>query len=107
MYLKIAKLVGILYKPLLFLNMIFSGIALYWFHLGGFSNSKVYSIALFIKLSGFVFNILVERSLMNRYSYFLKNQNISTKQLFGFVFLSDLLFFSIIVALFWMIRAFI
>ncbi|SDG53130.1 hypothetical protein SAMN05421827_107202 [Pedobacter terrae] len=80
-----------IYKPIFLWNILVSLLTVVFFILNGFSQSGIYSFAIFIKLIGWSFSAGIYFMFYQSTAYFFKNQGIGFKKIMANMVLYDLI----------------
>lgn len=81
------------YKFIFIWNILVSLLISIFFILSGFTESAVYSLATFFKLTGWLFSIAIYFMFYQSTAYFFKNQGIGFRQIMANLVLYDLIVF--------------
>lgn len=82
-----------IYKPIFIWNILVSLLAAVFFILNGFKAPAIYSLALCIKLIGWLFSIAIYLMFYRSTAYFFKNQGIAFRKIMVNLILYDLSIF--------------
>ncbi|RBQ02951.1 hypothetical protein DRW42_23730 [Pedobacter miscanthi] len=87
------------YKPIFVWNILVSLLASAFFILNGFKAPAIYSFALFLKLTGWLFSIAIYYMFYQKTIYYFKNQGIGFRKIMINLILYDLIVFTAILIL--------
>ncbi|RQO77020.1 hypothetical protein DBR40_10125 [Pedobacter sp. KBW01] len=81
------------YKLIFAWNILVSLLISVFFILGGFKESAIYSLAMFFKLTGWLFSVAIYLLFYKSTAYFFKNQGVGFRQIMANLVLYDLIVF--------------
>jgi hypothetical protein len=101
MSIKLLKKSLIVYKPILFWNILVNLLIGTFFIINGTEKPGAYAMALFMKPIGWAFSVILERFFLTKHTIFYKNMGLGFRKIFLNLVIYDLviLFFIVILCL--------
>lgn len=97
----------LVYKPIVFWNILVSLMIGLFFIIDGYRNPGPYVMIIIMKPIGWIFSIIIELFFLSKYSYFYKNQGLRFRRIFSNIIIYDIAMLFTIIITFLLCRNFL